>query len=107
MSFDELPRSILTRLPLEDVLLETTAVSLGLLLDEAWNTKPAALNEPVGQGTGAPSVTLIMLVDELEDASHGRSFLVTKVRLAVRTEAALTSIASQMGSSDAFDGEVA
>lgn len=79
---DELPRSILASLPLEDLFLKTTTVSLGFLLDEAWNAEPFSLHEFLGQGTDAPIHQGIMLVDDVQDCFHVRAILAPQVWLA-------------------------
>lgn len=74
---DELPRSISTCLPLEDLLLRTATVSLGLLLYEAWNTKPAVLDELGCQSTEAPIRVGFTLVDDIEDVFQNWTVLIT------------------------------
>lgn len=67
---DKLAQSILACLQLEDLLLEAATVSFGLLLDETRNAEPAVLDELEGQGTGAPTCTVVMLVDDVVDENH-------------------------------------
>jgi hypothetical protein len=62
------------------------------LLDEAWNAKPAVLNEPFAQVTGAPIRIIVALVDDAEDGIHVQLFLVPQVWPAIRAKAALTSL---------------
>jgi hypothetical protein len=67
----------LTCLPFEALSLEVTAVSLGLVLDEAWNAEPAVLDKLFAQGTGAPLVVVFTINHGVEDEVQFWAFLVT------------------------------
>jgi hypothetical protein len=77
------------------------------LLDEAWDAKPATINELVDQATAAPIPRALMLVDDVEDVFQDWAFLVTQVWLAICTVATLSRLTGQVRSSNAFDREVA
>jgi len=76
------------------------------LLDEAWDAEPAVIEEPFAEGTGAP-IFVVTLEDNVEDVFKNWTLFFTQVWLAFGTEAALTSLTSQMSSSNGFEGKVA
>lgn len=108
-SFDKLSSPFFVFfLPLVDLSLLTTAVSFGLLFDEAWNAKPVVSDELVGQSAETPVAIVVVFADDVKDSLQTWcTFVVAQMWLAIRTVVAFARLASQQSSSNAFDGEAA